>query len=134
MAAVLDDLAAHCARGVLEPFRFGVLDCSLWAADWVLLRTGRDVAAGWRGRYSTRLGYLRRLHHAGGLETVASAALASIGGHPVACGEPCPGDIGLIATRDGPALAVRLDTRWAAKTCDGLWFTPVAIKFWRFLA
>lgn len=132
MAALLIELQRHCARAVLEPFAFGRLDCSLWAADWILLRTGVDVAAAWRGTYATRLGYLRKLHKAGGLKKVATDALEGVGGRSIEPGTAPLGSIGLIATRDGAALAVRVQLSWAAKTGDGLVFCPVAIAAWGF--
>ncbi|WP_417726172.1 DUF6950 family protein [Roseovarius sp.] len=34
-------------------FRPGLLDCALFAADWIVELTGVDPAADWRGRYRT---------------------------------------------------------------------------------
>lgn len=132
MAALLIDLQRHCSRAVLEPFEYGRLDCSLWAADWVQIRTGVDLAATWRGTYATRLGYLRKLHRAGGLEKVTADALSSVGGGPVEPRSAPLGSIGLIPTRDGAALAIRVQLSWAAKTGDGLFFCPAVVTAWGF--
>lgn len=35
-----------------KPFVWGVSDCGLMPADWVLYTTGRDIAASLRGQYS----------------------------------------------------------------------------------
>jgi hypothetical protein len=134
MAALLDQLKQHCEHGVLTPFEYGVCDCTLWAADWVQIVTGRDVAADWRGTYRTALGYRRKVKRAGGLEAVVTAALSDLAGYRAEAphGAPC-GAIGLVETRLGPACAIRLQSeRWAAKTAAGLWFVPNAITAWSF--
>ncbi|MBQ4840044.1 DUF6950 family protein [Pseudoalteromonas luteoviolacea] len=43
------------------PFAWGKFDCCLFVADWLLVRNGVDVAAEFRGRYSTAIGAKRRL-------------------------------------------------------------------------
>lgn len=52
-------------RGV--PFAWGGQDCCLFAADWVLLCTGEDPAAAYRGTYSSLLGAMRHIKAAGGV-------------------------------------------------------------------
>ena len=44
-------LIAHAADAAARPFRPGRHDCALFAAGWVKIATGRDLARGWRGRY-----------------------------------------------------------------------------------
>lgn len=42
-----------------KPFEYGVRDCCLFAANWIELLTGVDVAAEYRGKYTTELGAAR---------------------------------------------------------------------------
>lgn len=46
-------------------FRWGQLDCALFVADAVLDMTGEDIAAPFRGRYSTAVGSARALKRYG---------------------------------------------------------------------
>lgn len=46
-------------------FEWGALDCALFAADAVLAMTGHDIAAPFRGRYSTAAGSARALKRYG---------------------------------------------------------------------
>jgi hypothetical protein len=131
MASLLTDLSAHIRRGDVTPFGLGVMDCSLWAAEWVLIRTGRDLAAGWRGQYSTRREYMRLLLCDGGLVRVTARAMKAVGATLVAPSDAQPGDIGIIMTTDGAALAVRGPVDWCAKTGDPLSHTPHASFAWR---
>ena len=131
MSSLLADLARHHRVGNTTPFVLGRMDCSLWAADWVLQQTGVDLAAGWRGQYTTRAEYLRLLNAEGGLVRVADRAMRRICAkriHPV---DAQPGDIGIIVTEDGPALAVRGQIAWLAKTGDHVATTPHASFAWR---
>jgi hypothetical protein len=44
-------LIAYAAEAGARPFRPGRHDCALFAAGWVKLATGQDLARGWRGTY-----------------------------------------------------------------------------------
>jgi len=132
MAEVLAELAVHCRVGASSAFVFGGMDCTSWVADWVLARTGRDAMAAWRGRYRSRIGYRRLLRREPeGLAGAASRGLAAIGAVRVSPVDARPGDVGIIETTDGPAMAIRGQTGWLAKTGDGLWKCPVAVIAWR---
>lgn len=48
-----------------KPFAYGEHDCALLWAGAIEAMTGQDLAAEWRGRYTTRLGGLRHLRKAG---------------------------------------------------------------------
>lgn len=132
MAEILTALAIHCRVGASSAFAWGRMDCTCWVADWVLARTGRDAMAGWRGRYRSRLGQARLLRReADGLAGAAARGLAAIGAEPIDPAAAGPGDIGIIDTTDGPAMAIRGQLAWLAKTGDGLWRCPVATRAWR---
>lgn len=74
LAAYLDPLMADAA------FEWGRRDCALFAADAVLTMTGEDIAAAFRGRYTTAHGSLRALkrYGAGDLRSTFSATLPSV--------------------------------------------------------
>lgn len=131
MPSLLADLAAHQRVGNTTPFVLGKMDCSLWAADWVCQQTGVDLAAAWRGQYSTEAEYLRLLVAEGGLVRVAARAMKKLGAQQIPPADAQPGDIGIIVTEKGPALAVRGQLAWMAKTGDQLSTTPHASFAWR---
>lgn len=132
MAAELSALAVHCRVGASSMFAWGRMDCTSWVADWVLARTGRDAMAAWRGRYHSRLGFRRLLkHEPGGLAGAAARGLAAVGAAPIDPADAAPGDIGIIETTDGQAMAIRGQLGWLAKTGDGLWRCPAAVMAWR---
>lgn len=124
-------LDEHFRIGDTTPFELGKLDCSLWVADWVAKRTGIDLAADFRGRYATREEYLRLLVPLGNLIRVAGRRLASIGAELIPEAEAEPGDIGVLPTHDGPALAIRGDGEWVTKTGHCLYRAPHATAAWR---
>jgi hypothetical protein len=131
MSSLLTDLAAHQRIGNTTPFVLGKMDCSLWAADWVLRQTGVDLAASWRGAYGTEREYMRLLLAEGGLVRVAAKAMTRIGARRVAPADAQPGDVGIIVTQKGPALAICGQLAWMAKTDDQLCTTPDASFAWR---
>jgi hypothetical protein len=132
MAGVLADLAVHCRVGASTAFGWGRMDCTIWVADWVLARTGRDAMAEWRGRYRTAIGHARLLRHEpAGLISAASRGLAAVGAEAIDPAAARSGDVGIIETVKGPAMALRGQLGWLAKTGDGLWRCPGAIRAWR---
>jgi hypothetical protein len=48
-----DALASYLSRAMERPFSWDGFDCFLFCADWELEQTGLDLAAGFRGTYST---------------------------------------------------------------------------------
>lgn len=112
-------LAAFIESRRETPFEYGTNDCCLFAADAVLALTGVDFAAEYRGKYSTKLGAARLLTKVGGTLGIADEKL-----------EPLPlalagrGDIVLVPTDEGDALAVCVGPSAAAPTERGLTFVP----------
>lgn len=114
--AELDDFLRE-AEG--KRFIDGVWDCCLFPADWVQRVTGIDGAAPWRGRYHTRIGWLRILKRDGGIEGVLAkgAALAGL----TETTEPGRGDIGVARLPSGVLMAgICLGDRWASVGARGL--------------
>lgn len=124
-------LDEHVRLARSTPFDLGRMDCSLWVSDWVAKRTGIDLAADLRGRYKTRAEVLRLIVPLGSLVRLAARRLASIGAETIDPAAAQPGDIGIVATTDGPALAIFVDGEWLTKTGDPLFTSPHASFAWR---
>lgn len=125
------DLDAFLQEAEGRRFRDGTWDCSLMVAAWVKRVTGIDGASPWRGRYSTRLGWLRILKREGGIESVIAkgAALAGL----AETSEPKRGDIGVARQPNGELMAgICLGRGWASAGPSGL-ATVVAqpVRVWR---
>ena len=67
-------LIAYAAEAGQRPFRPGRHDCALFAAGWVKLATGRDLARGWRSSYRSLSKGQHMLEDAGYADHVALAA------------------------------------------------------------
>jgi hypothetical protein len=122
LAELLMQLSTYLSRALAEPFVWGERDCALWAAEWVRLRRGVDLGAVWRGRYSTAAGCHRLLARRGGMVGALSAQMAQAGFSVAAA--PVPGDVGIVATPVGPAVAIKTARGWAWKG-KGLTIAPL---------
>ena len=78
-------------------------DCCLFGASAVEVQTGVDLAAPWRGRYTTMAGGRRVLRKAGFADHVALLAAHLPEVHPAYA---CEGDLVVIDTPEGPAVGV----------------------------
>ena len=67
-------LIAYASESGTRPFRPGRHDCALFAAGWVKLATGQDLARGWRSRYRSLKRGQQLLEAAGFTDHVAFAA------------------------------------------------------------
>ena len=67
-------LIAYAAEAGSRPFRPGRHDCALFAAGWVKLATGQDLARGWRSTYRSLKRGQQLLEEAGFADHVALAA------------------------------------------------------------
>lgn len=81
----------------------GQHDCCLFAAGAVQAQTGVDIAAGWRGCYSTLAGGRRLLQQRGYADHVDLIADLLPEGPRLAA---CEGDIAVLQTDEGPAAGV----------------------------
>lgn len=107
-------LFAAMHRWAVRPHEWGVFDCMLMLADWVVEVRGFDAAADLRGTYGNPewCPVSRRLR--ADPEPILREAFARL---PVT-ESPGPGDIALVQMRGAPFLfgAVRVDARnWAIK-------------------
>lgn len=93
----------------------GTVDCTTWVADWVLIRTGRDPFAAYRGTYSDEAGMAEKLAR----RTLAEAVEADFG-LPVT-NEAQPGDVGVVQFRGEQVSALVVDEgRWAIRQPPGI--------------
>lgn len=129
----LSDWAVQAAH---RPFSWkDQADCCLTACDAIRAITGVDPAAWFRGKYKTRTGAygcLKRFAGGGLVETVEKITQENNWPEiPVLTARR--GDVGIIPTDDGEALAICLGARWAAQGADGLVYVPLktGLRAWR---
>lgn len=91
-------------RARAAALRPSVFDCAHFAAGWVQACSGADLAAGWRGQYSTLDEGRAKLKAAGygDLDELAAAHLREIGGW----GSSQPGDVAAIRDQGHIALGI----------------------------
>lgn len=82
------------------PIVYGANDCCMTLADVIMAAGGPDLMASYRGRYSTRLGFVRAFRKAGhmALDKAATTEFRRCG-QPVA--EPRDFDVAIVAYADG---------------------------------
>ena len=88
-----------------QPFEWGVNDCCLFAADWLVILTGIDPAADVRG-YTGELEAWRIVKDKGGVEQMARDAFAAQGWTESPIGFARRGDIVAIDGDHGASLGV----------------------------
>lgn len=103
-------------------FLWGESDCCLFVCDVIEAITGEDPGARWRGLYSSEKGARRVLRDNDGVAGIATLVLGpSV--PPALAGR---GDVVLIDTPNGEALAICLGDKIAAQGLDGIAFVPTA--------
>lgn len=126
----MDIIADHLRRWAAVDFVWGVSDCSLVLADYVLAVTGKDGAAHLRGRYHDRESCSALTGLDRGLSWVVAdcASRASL----ERADSPCRGDIGVLDLRGIEVAGLCLGERWAVKSPDGVLFLrrPRLIAAW----
>lgn len=81
------------------PLVYGVNDCCMTLADVILAAGGPDLMEPYRGRYKTRLGFVRAFRKAG-YATLADAALAKMEQYGTRVEEPSAFDVALVSYLD----------------------------------
>lgn len=77
------------------PIVFGVNDCCMTVADVILAAGGPDLMAEYRGRYSTRIGFVRAFRKAGHLD-LSEAVTASFTAHGTEVDAPRDFDVAVV--------------------------------------
>lgn len=118
------DLGAYVQRTATLPWQWGAQDCTIWVADWCLIRWGIDPAARYRGRYDDEAGALT-LISAGLLETInPEIPLRRMD-------DPAEGDIGVIEIMGRQVAAIWSGRHWLFRTPRGIGMTSrSAIAIW----
>ena len=123
------ELAEFLAAGAKTPFGWGQEDCCLFACDWIRSQRGVDPAERFRGRYQTELQARRLIHRSGGFLRLVDDAMAQAG--ILETTDPLPGDVGVVVTEQGEALAIRSRVGWVAKAPIGISAGPfMLLKAW----
>lgn len=113
-----------------KDFVVGIRDCCLWACDWVVRAGHADPAAPWRGTYFGTIAAQRIIRRAGGLVELVSGGMAAAG--LVETADAMPGDVGVVATPEGEAMAIRTRIGWAVLTASGVQVDAyTSLKVWR---
>lgn len=115
------DLDAFLEGETAAGFEWGVRDCWLLPADWVLARSGHDPASAWRGRYRTALGAARIIRRMGGPEAFASGSLAAC--RWVRSSLPRRGQVGLLPAAVETTHGVRRGLVGGIALGGGWWAT-----------
>lgn len=82
------------------PIVYGVNDCCMTLADVILAAGGPDLMASYRGRYRTRLGFVRAIRKAGHA-TLADAVSVKLKSEGVRVNMPEPFDVGIVTYLKG---------------------------------
>ncbi len=133
-------LNALLDRAAKEPFRWGVFDCCLLAADSVEALTGFDPAAGLRGTYSDEEGARKILAREGGLAALVGRICRERGFREIPPLYAQRGDVAVVTVAnplDPPPGSGEGALRETAGLVSGAWvycpkepagFVPVPLK------
>lgn len=106
-------------------WQWGETDCTMWVADWCILRFGFDPARMFRGTYSTEEQACDLV--AGGLANLIAPFMAPLREKR----EPEAGDVGVILLAGRETSAIFNGRDWAIRTQRGLFEGPLKpIKVW----
>ncbi|SMO78665.1 DUF6950 family protein [Paracoccus laeviglucosivorans] len=118
------DLAAYVQATAGLPWAWGKQDCTIWVADWCVLRWGIDPAARLRGKYDSETGALA-LTSCGLVVAVAPEIVLP---RKVI---PSEGDIGVIEFRGRQVSAIWSGSHWLFRTPRGVGMTRcAALSIW----
>ena len=121
-----------------RPFEYGRWDCCLFICDAIVVMTGVDLAAPYRGRYSTRAGALHAISERLGTASIQAVAASAAAAHQmpeIPVSHAHRGDMLLVARgRDCSLGLVALNGRDVIVTSKrGLWRLPLsrAVRAWQ---
>lgn len=106
------------------PFAWGTNDCCLFAADWVNLCTGTDLADFMRGKYSTALEAKRYLAQEGGVRGILRSIGEPYGLTRIDAASCQRGDLVVADTGNGESIGISIGSHAAFVGTNGLLFAP----------
>lgn len=119
---MLDD---YLAAAMAAPWRWGQMDCCMFAARWIEAATGYAGLVQNGARYADARGALRIIRRAGGLVPLVDLEMQRGGFRRTA--SPEAGDIGVIATGGagdlaiaGASVVICYGPRWVGRSEHGL--------------
>lgn len=119
--------AAFAAMTAAQPWRWGVQDCTTWAADWCVARWGIDPALPFRDRYATEEEAEALIAEAGSLVELVRPQMRFVTEKEA----PEDGDVGVIEVMGRQTAAVRAGDKWAFRTEAGIGFVAApALIVW----
>lgn len=117
------DLPKILARYQDAEFKWGELDCCLFAADVLKELHGVDYAATWRGRYSSCFGALRMIARHGSLAGLVSSVFGNM--QPPLLARR--GDLVIAAMPEGDAVGIADGNEAAFMSDKGLVRVPLKL-------
>lgn len=108
-----ETLGGYIQRTIGTPWEWGVCDCTIWVADWVLSQTGIDPAAALRGSYATEA-------EADALVAGDLAGVVDAQGVLTRTDAPRLGDVGVILVGGREVAAICTDDGWAFRQPEGV--------------
>jgi hypothetical protein len=134
----MDALTVFLRDQARRPMVWGVSDCLLTPADWLVHRGLPDPASRWRGTYDDEVGAEAILSAHGGVVALMRAGLDPTGARELTHGvrQARGGDVAAVRIDldSGPVIAgaIRTSRRWAVRAPRGLWFGRAeALAVWR---
>lgn len=116
-----------------RPWQWGVMDCALWLAEWLILNGYDDPAFDLRGAYSDEASCLALLAERGGLLAVVTACAARAGLQEI--DKPEHGCVAVIGSANNPArqcCAIWSSDGWRIFQEQGfLTVRARAVRMWR---
>lgn len=130
-------LDEYLRTSALRKFGYGSYDCCLFVCDGILALTGVDVAAPFRGQYSSRRQAFRAIESYAGSASVEAVTERVTSDHCMPQIAPLHaqrGDVGLVRRKRDYSLAlVGLDGRFLAAAEYGFEYVPSQLiaRAWR---
>lgn len=125
----------------LAKWRWGQMDCCMFAGNWIAAATEHDPMAAYRGIYDTAFQAGRLIRSRGGLVAMADLEMQRCGFIRVEAAEH--GDIGVLELPQtgpkamkvaGASICIRSSVWWVGKTLSGTaWVNRPALAVWRVL-
>lgn len=121
----MQNLAAFLRTQARRRFDWASAHCLALPADWLVLNGLPDPAEPWRVEVVDEATARAALDRAGGLEALATTAMAAIVARPLPAHAVRRGDVGVVRVMgpDGPDMAggIFAGARWAVRSPRGIW-------------